>query len=155
MRLFTLLFIMLTAACVSSPLPEENRAYERTFRADFDQTWRACQQAVISYPLKINNMEQGTIQSTILRSHVYFKPPHLGKKHAGGYRYDISINLIKEADQLTKVSIEKNLQVYRDFVSKPENLISDGLEENALLYRIQREIEIDKEISKAAKKSEK
>jgi hypothetical protein len=140
------------SACVSTPLPTENKIYERVFLADYDEVWRASQQAVISYPLKINNMEQGLIQTTPLRSHVYFKPPHLSQKHAGGYRYDLSVTILKMAPKKTKVSLEKNLQVYRDFISQPENLISDGLEETAILYRIQREIEMDRLLVKESKK---
>jgi hypothetical protein len=149
--LLSLPFVFHTA-CVSTPLPKENKSYEREFLANFDEVWRASQQAVISYPLKINNMEQGLIQTTPLRSHVYFKPPHLAQKHAGGYRYDLNITLLKTAPKRTKVSLQKNLQVYRDFISQPENLISDGLEEAAILYRIQREIEIDRALVKESKK---
>jgi hypothetical protein len=135
---------------VSTPTPVEKN-YERKFRASFDEVWRACQQAIISYPLKVNNMEQGVIQTTMLRSHTYFRPPHIPKKHASGYRYSLSFNLLKDSEKETTISIHKNLLVYRDFISKPEDLTSDGLEEAILLYRIQREIEIDRSILKASK----
>lgn len=136
--------------CVSTPVPVEKN-YERKFRATFDEVWRACQQAIISYPLKVNNMEQGVIQTTMLRSHTYFRPPHISKKHASGYRYSLNFNLLKESDKETSISIHKNLLVYRDFISKPEDLTSDGLEEAILLYRIQREIEIDRAVLKTSK----
>ncbi len=141
-----LLFIL--TGCVSTPSLEEDKAYTKSFRASFDEVWRAAQQAVISYPLKVNNMEQGTIQTTLLRSHTYFKPPHLEKRHAGGYRYDLQLTLIKESKTITAVSLQKKLQVYKDFISKPVDLVSDGLEESALLYRIEREIEIDRNLTK-------
>ena len=146
---FALLMLHFTS-CVSAPTPVEKN-YERKFRASFDEVWRACQQAIISYPLKVNNMEQGVIQTTMLRSHTYFRPPHISKKHASGYRYSLSFNLLKESEKETTISIHKNLLVYRDFISKPEDLTSDGLEEAILLYRIQREIEIDRSILKASK----
>ena len=146
---FTCLIIFLTA-CVSSPTPVEKN-YERKFRASFDEVWQARQQAIISYPLKVNNMEQGIIQTTMLRNHTYFRPPHISKKHASGYRYSLSFNLLKESEKETSLSIHKNLLVYRDFISKPEDLTSDGLEEAVLLYRIQREIEIDRSIVKTSK----
>lgn len=149
-KIYFALFLFL-ANCVSTPIPVDNKTYEKKMRASFDEVWRAAQQAVITYPLKVNNMEQGVIQTTLLRSHTYFKPPHLGKKHASGYRYDLSLNLLKESPNETTVSIHKNLQVYRDFISKPEDLTSDGLEEAMLLYRIEREIEIDRAIAKSAK----
>jgi hypothetical protein len=151
MRHLPLIFLQLTLlSCVSAPVPVEKN-YERKFRASFDEVWRACQQAIISYPLKVNNMEQGAIQTTMLRSHTYFRPPHIAKKHASGYRYTLHFNLIKNSDKETTLSIHKKLLVYRDFISKPEDLISDGLEESILLYRIQREIEIDRQILKVTK----
>ena len=148
--LFFALFVCNLMSCVSAPIPVEKN-YERKFRASFDEVWRACQQAIISYPLKVNNMEQGVIQTTMLRSHTYFRPPHISKKHASGYRYSLSFNLLKDSEKETTISIHKNLLVYRDFISKPEDLTSDGLEEAILLYRIQREIEIDRSIVKASK----
>ncbi len=144
------LFVCNLMSCVSAPIPVEKN-YERKFRASFDEVWRACQQAILSYPLKVNNMEQGVIQTTMLRSHTYFRPPHISKKHASGYRYSLSFNLLKDSEKETTISIHKNLLVYRDFISKPEDLTSDGLEEAILLYRIQREIEIDRSIVKASK----
>lgn len=148
--LYFMILGFLFSACVSSPLPTDNKIYEREYKASYEEIWRACQQSVISYPLKINNMEQGLIQTTILRSHVYFKPPHVEKKQAGGYRYDLNITLFKLGPKKTKISIQKNLQLYRDFVSSPESRVSDGLEEENLLYRIQREVEIDRALVKAS-----
>lgn len=154
MRHFAYALFLFLPACVSTPTPQEDKIYTKSFRASFDEVWRAAQQAVISYPLKVNNMEQGTIQTTLLRSHTYFKPPHLEKKHAGGYRYDLQLTLIKESKTITAVSLQKKLQVYKDFISKPVDLISDGLEETALLYRIEREIEIDRNLTKQSAASQ-
>lgn len=148
MRITIFVFLFCLSACVSTPVPVEDKTYTKAFKASFDEVWRATQQAVISYPLKVNNMEQGTIQTTLVRSHTYFKPPHLDKKHAGGYRYDLQITLIKDSKHITSVHLQKRLQVYKDFISKPIDLISDGLEETALLYRIEREIEIDRKLTK-------
>ncbi len=147
---YPILLTLLLTACVSSPLPTENKIYEREYSATYEEIWRACQQAVISYPLKINNMEQGVIQTTALRSNVYFKPPYLEKKQAGGYRYDLNVTMLKISPKKTKISIQKNLQLYRDFVSNPESRVSDGLEEENLLYRIQREVDIDRALVKAS-----
>ena len=147
---FVVLSFGTLTACVSTPVPTENTVYEKEYNASYEEVWRACQQAVLSYPLKINNMEQGLIQTTSLRSHVYFKPPHLTKKQANGYRYDLSFSIFKISAKKTKMSIQKNLQLYRDFVSSPEARVSDGLEEAHLLYRIQREIDIDRLLVKAS-----
>ena len=52
----------------------------------------------------------------------------------------------------TKVTIVKESNLQPDFFSDPRALPSDGLEEKAILYRIRREIEIERALAKAQKK---
>lgn len=140
--------------CSSTSDIEVPRAYEREFAANFDETWRAVQQSIISYPLKINNMELGQVQTTAIRGNTQFKPPHEAKVKSGGHRYNLSINVLKVSPGVTRVSILKDVAVYRDFVSRPETRGSDGYEENMILYRIGRELEIEKILLKDSKKKE-
>lgn len=145
---------LLAAGCSSSSEVEVPRAFEREYAANFDETWRAVQQSIISYPLKINNMELGQVQTTAIRGNTQFKPPHEAKVKSGGHRYNLSINVLKVSPGVTRVSILKDVAVYRDFVSRPETRGSDGLEENTILYRIGRELEIEKILIKDSKKKE-
>lgn len=137
--------------CSSTRENVEPKNFERTFRASYEETWRAVQQSIISYPLKVNNMDNGQIQTTAVRGSSQFKPPHVLKANAGGHRYTLIINVLKDGPTRTKVSILKDMVLHRDFISKPEAQVSDGLEESVILYRIGREIEVEKSILKASK----
>ena len=57
-----------------------------------------------------------------------------------------------EARQATKVTIVKETQLQVDFFSDPRSLPSDGLEEKSILYRIGREIQVERALAKAQKK---
>lgn len=147
-------FFLVLVGCSSSSKVDVPRTFEREYAANFDETWRAVQQSIISYPLKINNMELGQVQTTSIRGNSQFKPPHEAKVKSGGYRYNLSINVLKVSPAVSRVSILKDVNVFRDFVSKPETKGSDGLEENMILYRIGRELEIEKVLLRESKKRE-
>lgn len=140
-------------ACATSKQKAEHIKTEEEYRASFEETWRAVQQSIITYPLKANNMDIGQIQTSTIRGSNQFNPPHIeNSKSANGHRYTITINVLKLSSKKTKVSIIKESMVYRDFISDPEDKSTDGLEEMILLYRIGREIEIEKMLSKGKKK---
>lgn len=152
-RLLAVFFLVLVG-CSSSSQLDVPRTFEREYGANFDETWRAVQQSIISYPLKINNMELGQVQTTSIRGNTQFKPPHEARIKSGGHRYNLSINVLKISQGVTRVSILKDVNVFRDFVSRPETRGSDGLEENMILYRIGRELEIEKVLLRDSKKRE-
>ena len=154
MKFYFIIFFCL-CSCASAPDLEAPQAYEKEFAANFEETWRALQQAIISYPLKINNMELGQVQTTSIRSGTQFKPPPATNIKAAGYRYSLTISLLKISPVITRVSILKDVMVRRDFISKPEAKYSDGFEENQILYRIQRELEIEKILLRDSKKKNK
>lgn len=99
-------------------------------------------------------MELGQVQTTAIRGSTQFKPPHQDTSKSGGYRYNITINVLKVNPKKTKISILKEITILKDFISDPETKGSDGLEEGLILYRIGREIEIEKALLKEAKKKD-
>jgi hypothetical protein len=150
--IFTILIgSFVAAACTSSPKNIAPKNYERVYRASFEETWRAVQQSIISYPLKVNNMDVGQIQTTPVRGSTQFKPPHLENMNMGGNRYTLTINVLKESPKTTKVTILKDMVLHRDFISTPEAQASDGYEESVVLYRIGREIDIERAITRESK----
>ncbi len=150
---FALLLMSYTLSCSSKPKDDPlDKIPEIEYRASFEETWRAVQQAIISYPLRINNMDVGQIQTTPIRGATAFRPPNESKSLTGGNRYVLNINVIKVGPGLTKVTISKDLEVVRDFISTPEKKLSDGLEEKVIFYRISREISIERTLMKNNKK---
>ena len=57
-----------------------------------------------------------------------------------------------ERKAATKVTLTKDVTLQSDFFSDPKFLPSDGLEEKTILYRIGREIQIERALAKAQKK---
>ena len=57
---------------------------------------------------------------------------------------------VTNGKESTRVTIEKKIEVFKDFVSNTEFIPSDGLEEQSLFYRIEREIIVDKALKNAS-----
>jgi len=146
-----LLGSFVTLSCTTAPEAVNPKIFERLYKANFEETWRAVQQSIIAYPLKVNNMDVGQIQTTPVRGVTQYKPPHLDKNNLGGNRYTLTINVLKESTNVTKVTISKDMVLHRDFISTPEAQSSDGFEESVLLYRVGREIDIERAIVKESK----
>lgn len=146
--LFTLI------GCLSSAPKKEPISTEKEYKATYEATWRAVQQTIISYPLKTNNMDVGQIQTASIRGSNLFKVPFKEEAAAGGHRYSLSINVIKAGPKRTRVSIVKDGSLYRDFISDPEEKTTDGLEEMVLLYRIGRELDIERAVTSSSGKKD-
>lgn len=129
---------------------------EQIFYSDFPSVWRATQLALASYPIRVNNMDLGILDSEEIKGFRAWTPPHQ-KKKTGGFTYNLNVRVVKgsiEGKDATKVSIVKNIEVQKDFFSNSKKLPSDGLEEQTILYRIGREIQIDKGIQKLLKRKQ-
>lgn len=145
---------MVAVACASSPsaddLPQE---YSRIFSSDFDTVWRATQQAMLNYPMNINNMDTGTLQTLYITGKNRYQAPHDKAVLPNGFQYRINIKILASKDnKKTRISINKQPRLQRDFFSDPKDLVSDGYEEKALLYRIGREIRIETILKRAHEK---
>jgi hypothetical protein len=54
-----------------------------------------------------------------------------------------------EGRESTRVTIDKRMEILRDFFSEPETIESDGLEEKMIFYRIERELIIQDALKRA------
>jgi hypothetical protein len=128
-------------------------ANQRVFAFPYESVWRAAQLA-LKYPIAINNMDNGLLETDWIKGADGFQPPEAGKEPSAGVRYKISMALVKgrlDGRESVRVTIFKRMEKQRDFFSEPESLDSDGLEERVLFYRIERELLIDEGLKKAAK----
>ena len=127
---------------------------EQVYFATFEETWKAVNFALQAYPLRISNMDQGTLETDMIRGYRIFTPPYKSETAATSESYRIIIRVIKGAlndKPATKVTLVKEAQLQSDFFSDPKSLPSDGLEEKTILYRISREIQIERAIARAQK----
>lgn len=129
---------------------------EQVFYANFDEVWRAVNFVLQPYPLRISNMDQGNLETDMIRGYRIWSPPYKSENAATAENYRLNIRVIKGAPingrPATKVNIVKELQIQSDFFSEPRSLPSDGLEEKSILYRIGREITIERAIVRAQKR---
>lgn len=125
--------------------------FERVYNFNYNNVWRAAQLALGDYPLRLNDQDLGILETETVRSYEGFKPPHTRTKYSPGTMYRINIKVIKgvkAGEPAVKVIVYKNLKRYRDFFSAAESLKSDGLEEAKILYRIERELVIERAINR-------
>ena len=145
----TLILSLVLSACASSGEKRHAREYSRVFNTGFDTLWRATQQALLNYPMNVNNMDAGFLQTLYITGKNRFQAPHEeGETLPSGYQYRLNINIIK-GNNRSKISILKEARLQKDFFSEPQELGSDGYEEKLLIYRISREIKIENLLKRA------
>jgi hypothetical protein len=157
-----LLLVLITFQVSACALFEERNAppmyygpREQVFYASFEEVWRAVNLVLQPYPLRISNMDQGLLETDIIRGYKVWAPPYKNDVASTGESYHLVVHVIKgalEKRAATKVTIVKDTEVQVDFFSDPKNIPSDGLEEKTILYRLGREIQIERALAKVQKK---
>ena len=121
---------------------------ELVFREPFESVWRAVQYALVKYPIKLADMDAGVLETDYVKGDAAWQSPHVRKPPSGGRKYKLNVRVLKgrvgESQAATKVIISKRIEIQRDFFSPIESRPSDGLEEISVLYRVRRELEIEK-----------
>ncbi len=154
-----LLPFLFLSACALNPLPTKKEKVlrkminQKVFYYSYDSVWRAAQLA-LKYPIAINNMDNGVLETDFIKSDDGFLSPGLSRGPSSGVRYKITLVLAKgkvDGKDGVRVTISKVIEKKRDFFSDPESLSTDGLEEMVVFYRIDRELIIDEALKKAAK----
>lgn len=153
-----LIFNSFAAGCAlfkdnSGPAPTYGPR-SQVFYADFDAVWRATQIAVTAYPIRVNNYDLGVIETEEIDGYKAWTPPHR-EPRPDGRSYKLNIKVVKgkiNGREANKVSVLKEAFKQRDFFSEAENLTSDGLEEKSILYRIERELTIDRALQRSLKR---
>lgn len=157
------LVLGLAAGCASKENIEEtpsseNGPYSRVFFGSYEEVEIALKQAMIRYPQRIDNTEAGIFETDYIKGDARFKPPHKTSNYSPGFRYRILVRLVRgrnDERSAIKVQITKKAEVARDFFSEPQATKSDGLEEQTILYRIGRELQLARAVAKANEKSNK
>lgn len=162
MRLTNVLFLAATLSlgltgCAQSAKQTEPGVptpVEDVFYAEPEAVDRAISQVMVKYPQKIANLEAGVLETDYIKGDARFQPPHKNIVYGSGYRYRIFIRTVRgktNGKPAIKVQVLKKVEQQRDFFADPENLKSDLLEEKAILYRIGRELKIDKAMQKMSR----
>lgn len=125
---------------------------QKIFFANYDLVWKAAHTA-IKYTIASENQDFGVIETDYVKSVDGWLPPEKTKPDYKSARYKLIFTFAKgktDGRDSTRITIEKKIEVFRDFVSETQIIPSDGLEEMALFYRIEREIVISQALKRAA-----
>lgn len=123
---------------------------QKVYFANYDSVWRAAH-AVLKYPIAQENQDTGIIETEFIKGIDGWLPPDQKKPISSGVRYKLTLTFVRgktDGRESTRVTIEKKMEILRDFFSPPENLESDGLEEKVIFYRIEREVLINETLKK-------
>ena len=142
---------VLSACASSTGLRQRDPHVHRVFHEEKSAVWEALQIVFKKYPKKDVQEETGLIETEALRGGLLW-PPKPFKTSALQKTYTLKASLIyEEEESASHVSIQKNIQSQKDFFSAPQTYPSDLLEEETLMYRLHREIQIKKLIQKLYK----
>lgn len=129
----------------------EKASQQKIFFADYDIVWKAAHSA-IRYTIANENQEYGVIETDYIKSVDGWLPPFQSKPQYKSARYKLIFNFAKgevNGRDSTRVTIEKKIEVFKDFISETQFVPSDGLEEQSLFYRMERELIIAQALKKA------
>ncbi|MNT17353.1 hypothetical protein D3C72_1524970 [compost metagenome] len=124
---------------------------QKNFFATYDNVWRAAH-AVIKYPIAQENQDTGIIETEYIKGIDGWLPPETNTPPSSGIRYKITFTFVKgmtNGRESTRITIDKKMEILRDFFSPSESIESDGLEEKVLFYRIERELVVQEQLKKA------
>ena len=130
----------------------------KVFFAKYEDVEAALKLAMLRYPQRVDNTEAGIFESDYVKGEARFKPPHKPVDYSSGYRYRLLVRLVR-GESVTrpavKVVVLKQIEIARDFFAEPQILPSDGLEEAVILYRVGRELTINRTLQKAGERQNK
>lgn len=121
------------------------------FHSPKEQTWEALIYVLKSYPTKIIDRDKGYIETEELIGNNYWKAPHQKQLNTSGSRAVIKAQLTYKKPY-SRVDIQKIIYMQSDFFSAAQEIPSDTLEEQKILYRVKRELYIKSEIKNFSKR---
>jgi hypothetical protein len=124
----------------------------KVFESSFEEVWKATQLAMAKYPVRVNTMDSGILETDFVKADKFFHDPAEAKSKPG-LRYKITVRIVKgkvSKKNATKVTVLKSAELQSDFFSGYQAAPSNGLEEQSILYRIGRHLTMDKMLEAAA-----
>jgi hypothetical protein len=155
---FLLLITIFFSSCgIFDPRPEspdqiiEKASHQKIFLAPYDQVWKVAHTA-LKYTIASENQDFGTIETDFVKAVDGWVPPYKKKPDYPGARYKLLFTFAKgetKNRESTRVTIEKKIEVFKNIISDTQSVASDGSEEKAIFYRMERELIIARAIEKA------
>lgn len=153
--LFAGLISVLLPGCMSAYVRsvggDSDRIFTKIFIGDYPLAWESAVEALKAAPMDVVNRENGTLQTKWLDN-----TAERNLLDSGGLvssyikaQYRFRVVLAKgyfEGRPSVRVSVQKEQQIQRDVLEGWINQETDGIQENSLLYRLGKLIEIRKRL---------
>lgn len=152
MKYILLSILLIFVGCTSIKAPEQEilSPVSRLFYADYNTVWKAMVLALEKYPIAAENKEKGFIKTAEIKGESLWQLP-FQIKTLPRLKYTLHIQFIKgmrKKQAIVQVSVLKQITSQKGFIHNPERIPSTGLEEKNILYRIFREININRSIER-------
>lgn len=152
-RLFLLLILCLSCSSYEQfqDVTQELEIPSKVFKADYNQAWQAVLLVMRQYDLELQNQESGVIKTRWIDNTVELNfADSFGSSDAvKSARFKIVINVVKgfrSGREVSKISVYKRQMIEQDFLQGWKVIRSDGIQEETVLYRISRLIQIDNKL---------
>ncbi|MCY4321783.1 MAG: hypothetical protein OXC37_05215 [Bdellovibrionaceae bacterium] len=143
----TILYLLLPFLLISCMHTAEKPINSLSVPISRYKVWKILVEIFKTYPLKTIDEQLGYIETEVIKSGNIWKPPHQKQKDFSGYSYILKINL-NYTKPISSVTIRKKANIQKGFLSKKQEIASDGLEEASLIYKINRELEVQSILNK-------
>ena len=132
---------------------------EKVFQMPYDEVWMSILKAVSVYEQGFSDQVSGQYVTKEIKADKAWVSPRHKPIPPGGFSSNIQLTTIKGKNTKTQkenvlVKVQKNITVKTSFFNQTKEIKSDGLEESALLYRIERGLEITRLIKEHKLKTE-
>lgn len=128
-------------------------SHQKIFYAPYDEVWRAAH-SVLKYTIAAENQDFGVIETDYIKAVDGWLPPFVAKPKYPGSRYKLVMTFARGkktiSQETVRLTIEKKIEVFKDFISEVTTVPSDGFEEKVIFYRIERELTIARALKKAS-----
>jgi len=138
-KLISLLIFVSSPVRVNANIKVSNYPFKK------ESVWRAALIALATYPLDISNFDQGQIKTKNLTEGEFWTPRFRQAKD--DHKYTIELNIFEDSKG-TKVTLEKQLKRAANFNTNEKALKTKNVEEDLILYRIKRELIVDRTLKK-------
>ena len=150
-QLTTLIFSLGLVGCATiHPKQNITEPILKIFYVDYEKIWRAVMLTIESYPIESEDHETGIIKTGFIRGDKIWNLPFPTLISNKDLLYKIQINLFRGKTRkglAVQVQVNKQSFIQKGFIEDPVSIPSNGLQEKNILYRILREIEIDRNIA--------
>jgi hypothetical protein len=150
-KILVLGLLPLASGCMSAYLKsvggDSEQVYSRIFISDFSMAWEASVEALKTSPMDVVNRENGTLQTKWIDNtaerNLIESAGSVSVYQKAQYRFRIQIAKgAFEGRPSVRISVQKEQQIQRDALEGWIHQSSDGIQENSMIYRIGKVIEI-------------